>query len=103
MTRTNDPRSARDLSRSLLLVTALMLLGGCTATQMDTPSPVFGKALNAAKDAQRINRADRDDGLRPLASELPEGVTPPAPGGGYGGGSGQMAPAGVLITPAGRR
>ena len=103
MTRTNAPRSVRNLSRSLLLATALMLLGGCTATQMGTPSPTFGKALNAAKDAQRINRADRDDGLRPLASELPEGITPPAPGGAYGKSSGPMAPAGVLITPAGSR
>ncbi len=103
MTGTNFARSALNTSRSLLLMTALALLGGCTATQMDAPAPTFGKALNAAKDAQRINRADRDDGLRPLASELPEGITPPAPGGAYGKSSGPMAPAGVLITPAGSR
>ncbi|MEY3974353.1 MAG: hypothetical protein RIS59_714 [Pseudomonadota bacterium] len=103
MTRTNDSVTAWHRSCGLLLAMTLALLGGCTATQMDTPSPSFGKALNAAKDAQRIDRADRDDGLRPLASELPEGVMPSAPASGYGKGSGQMAPSGVLITPAGGR
>jgi len=93
----------RAVLRGFALAVAAALVAGC-ATQMDAPSPSFGKALNAAKDAQRINRADRDDGLRPLASELPEGITPPAPSGGaYGRGSGPMAPAGVLINPASGR
>ncbi len=97
-----NPLSPGFAARRILPLAAAAVLAGC-ATQMDTPSPSFGKALNAAKDAQRINRSDRDDGLRPLSSELPAGVTPPAPGGAYGGGSGPMAPAGVLITPAGSR
>lgn len=100
-----------------VLLAASAALAGC-ATQMDTPSPTFGQALNAAKDAQRITPVNRDDGLRPLASELPAGVMPPAgPGGagagqtsswgatggaGAGGSSTGAGSSGLMILPAGR-
>lgn len=89
---------------------ALTCLAGCAA-QMDAPPANFGSALKAAKDAQRITGADRDDGMRPLASELPEGVMPPGAGqGGAGrsstwgpaGGAGRAGSSGLMILPAGR-
>jgi len=89
---------------------AMTCLAGCAA-QMDTPSPNFGQAFRAAKDAQRITTVDRDDGLRPLASELPAGVMPPGTGQagagqssswGPAGGAGRAGSSGPMILPAGR-
>jgi hypothetical protein len=76
-------------------------LAGC-ATQMDIAAPDLGKALNAAKDAQRLSPAVRDDGLAPRATELPGGVMPPpaqsqASGSAWGGSTG-----GTLLMPAAR-
>lgn len=87
---------------------AMTCLAGCAA-QMDAPSPNFGQAFRAAKDAQRITSADRDDGMRPMARELPAGATRPAPAGGdsRSGSWGQMqgpgGSAGILMVPAGSR
>ncbi len=87
---------------------ALTCLAGCAA-QMDTPPANFGSAFKAAKDAQRITGADRDDGMRPMARELPAGAMRPAPAGGDGrsGSWGQMpaqgGSSGVLVVPAGSR
>lgn len=95
---------------------SLALLAGCAA-QMDTPPPRFGEAFKAAKDAQRINPVDRDDGLRPLVSELPAGVMAPSGtaglvgagagqastwGGAGSAGSGSSGSSGLMILPAGR-
>ena len=94
--------------RRATMALALTCLCGCAA-QMDVPPANFGSALKAAKDAQRITGADRDDGMRPLASELPAGAMRPAPAGGdsRAGSWGQMpAPSGspgMLMLPAGSR
>ncbi|MBU3694494.1 MAG: hypothetical protein FGM40_06655 [Rhodocyclaceae bacterium] len=99
-------------SRLALLCGAVLLpaalLAGCAA-QMDTPSPNFGRALNAAKDAQRLTPYDREDGLRPQARELPAGVAAPPPAAAPAGGStwGPMpastTASGGLIMPTGVR
>jgi hypothetical protein len=94
--------------RTAMALLAGLVLAGC-ASQMDAPPANFGQALKAAKDAQRITGSERDDGMRPMARELPAGAMRPAPAGadGRSGSWGQMPGAGgssgVLVVPAGSR
>lgn len=86
-------RAAR---RCIVLLAAL--LAAC-AQHIDPPSAEFGRALNAAKAAQRLQPADRDDGLRPLARELPAGAARPATPAGAAP-AGLTMPPGVVVVPS---